>query len=84
MTQAQIIESSVEYGLVTHQPSGEVYVMRWSDGAISGPLHHSEHLSALANAISLNYDYDAEDIEWAKGEEWQSHNELGTCNGCNA
>lgn len=74
-------ENSVEYGLVDHQPSGDVYVMRWHDGAVFGPLYYSEHLTALAGAESL--DYDSDDTEWAKGEEWQPHNELNTCSGCN-
>lgn len=71
-----------EYGLVNHQPSGEVYVMRFADSAISGPVHYSDHLTALANAAGL--DYDPDDTEWAKGEEWESHNLNGSCQGCNA
>lgn len=80
MTQ-QAQQDSGEYGLVNHVPSGEVYVMRWADGAVSGPLHYSEHLEALADAPGL--DYNPENTEWAKGEEWQPHNETGNCQGCN-
>lgn len=72
---------SAEYGLVNHVPSGEVYVMRWHDGAAHGPLHASEHLAALENATELEFDPD--NTEWAKDQEWQPHDLDNRCYGCN-
>ena len=70
----------IDYGLVSHVPSGEVYVMRFRDGAIYGPIHYGGHLAILGDGVNL--DYDPFDTEWAAEQEWESHNQNGSCRGC--
>ena len=66
------------YGLVNHIPSGEVYLMRWEDGAVVGPLHYSEHFNVFAD----KQHFDPVDQQWATGENWQQHNMDGSCIYC--
>ena len=71
---------AVEYGLVTHQPSGDIYLMRFEDGAVCGPLYHSDHYAVFQNA--RHYGFWEVDIPWANSQEWALHNLNGTCEGC--
>ncbi len=72
---------AVEYGLVNHQPSGDVYLMRLVDGAVIGPiLVKRHHYEIFQNAANWNHEY--HDAGWSHFQEWTLHNLDGTCEGC--
>ncbi len=71
---------AVEYGLVNHQPDGEVYMMRFRDGGIIGPVPNNLHYSMFQIAPNWNHEY--RDAAWSHWQEWTMHNLDGTCEGC--
>ncbi len=70
---------AVEYGLVNHQPSGEVYLMRMADGSVAGPIPYERHYFVFQNAARVNFD---KDVRWANMQQWIVHNLDGWCEGC--
>ena len=56
-----------------HEPSGEIYAVQVTDGAVTaccGPISREAALVTLAEDVPLSH-YDPADNDWAAGESWR-------------